>query len=441
MILKIAHSKKKFDVNLESLRGFAALFVVFQHLFDTFNNWLDSNYQLRNILDYHFPGHFSVLLFFVLSGYVIGVSHKERLTGSHIGMYLKKRWVRLYPIYLVCVLLTLLVAYKPYSVISIFGHLTFTQVLFTPVFNENTALWSLNFEVLFYLLFIPVSYCKINPVLITGIVFGIGITNQFLFSSLHTPLISTYAYGFTFWLFGLIIARYFTLKETDVSYSQLLGSVFLILAFGGGIFDVLVRLFDTVNQFFHYRFSFPGSVNWYNQAITFYDFSLLPYCLLFIVIFAEKKFAYKNVIAASLLLLPLLAVPHIIKSHIVKYELIVPAVCYLVSLFLFTLKINFLDLVSRKIIAFGSWIGGLSYGLYVIHLPVLFAFSRINIFSGYLSTYVLRVVLYFTVIIVLSFLLEKRLQKGIKNFFFKKRDVSLQPHVNFGSLTKKQNQT
>ncbi|MGY2132720.1 acyltransferase family protein [Hymenobacter sp. HD11105] len=131
----------------------AALIVVWSHAFG-FPKFLDPNYAVTGAFSFEPPARISVFLFFVLSGYVIGISNKQALTKETIGKYIKKRFLRIYPIYFLSMLFAILIA-KAYPISTMWGNMTLTQVLLTPVIWENNPSWSLHYEILYYLLFIP----------------------------------------------------------------------------------------------------------------------------------------------------------------------------------------------------------------------------------------------------------------------------------------------
>ena len=85
--------RKEINFDIESLRGYAALFVVWHHAI-TYRALLDPGFCPSGILAYTPSGHFYVLIFFILSGYVIGLSNKQPLSWSTGWTYLKKRLVR-----------------------------------------------------------------------------------------------------------------------------------------------------------------------------------------------------------------------------------------------------------------------------------------------------------------------------------------------------------
>jgi peptidoglycan/LPS O-acetylase OafA/YrhL len=95
---------------LDSLRGVAALSVVFLHFVDMFFPWarIGSRTQLqRTVLNLIYPfyaGHEAVMLFFVLSGFVLALPY---VSGRQQGYwaFVRRRIVRLYCPYLVALML------------------------------------------------------------------------------------------------------------------------------------------------------------------------------------------------------------------------------------------------------------------------------------------------------------------------------------------------
>ena len=69
---------RTFDFKLEGLRGLAALTVVLGHTI-VIKQTLDPHYQPTGVFSFQAPGHLSVLIFFILSGYVIGLTNQRPL--------------------------------------------------------------------------------------------------------------------------------------------------------------------------------------------------------------------------------------------------------------------------------------------------------------------------------------------------------------------------
>lgn len=75
--------------SLDGLRGVAAIIVVAFHVFEAV-----STSHFDQILNH---GYLAVDFFFVLSGFVIGYAYNDRWTTLSIGNFIKRRFIRLYP--------------------------------------------------------------------------------------------------------------------------------------------------------------------------------------------------------------------------------------------------------------------------------------------------------------------------------------------------------
>ncbi|GII81468.1 acyltransferase [Sphaerisporangium rufum] len=139
---------------LDALRGIAALLVVFEHSLDPLLP------EVRNAVSPWFDfGQYGVLVFFLVSGYVIPVSLERR--GSVRGFWVT-RFFRLYPLWAVVAVLGagfgLLQVYSslpaqtaaaPWT--SGLAHLTMLQDLLQ-VSSIVNVFWTLSYEMAFYLL-------------------------------------------------------------------------------------------------------------------------------------------------------------------------------------------------------------------------------------------------------------------------------------------------
>jgi len=84
-----ADSKKHYKI-LDGLRGVAAIMVVMFHILETFAGG-DHTKQIIN------HGYLAVDFFFVLSGFVIGYAYDDRWNKMSIGGFFKRRLIRLHP--------------------------------------------------------------------------------------------------------------------------------------------------------------------------------------------------------------------------------------------------------------------------------------------------------------------------------------------------------
>jgi peptidoglycan/LPS O-acetylase OafA/YrhL len=401
-------------INPEALRGAVALFVVFHH-FIFFKQYLDPNYFPQSIAKFEPPGHFCVLIFFVLSGYVIGASNPNRLTSDKIMPYLKKRFIRLYPIYFIALTFTLLVASNHYPLHTILTDYTILQNTLGDVILENKPIWSLNYEVIYYLLFIPLSYFRVKPLWVVLGSVVIGLLNYALYPAFNVPVISAYAYGFAFWATGWCISVYFKQKENGFSYSKLFAGLFLVLSHA--LLSVQYYVADKLLfSKIHTDFSFPEAVNGFRRMVSFGDLFDLPYCILLLVMFAGINFKGKKYFIMVLQFLPLLAIAQMITHLHLADNLgtkVLSVMCYTLFILLYYAPGNFFEGISKKVITVCIKLGTISYGLYIFHFPILVAFGKASFLSGTALTYALRFASYLILCLAVAWATEKKFQVWI----------------------------
>jgi len=161
---------------LDLLRGVAALFVALHHATYYFTPRLRAG-----MVDWFAPGLYGVLVFFLVSGYIIPASLERhgQVRGFWIG-----RIARIYPLLILACAVTLvpfvlgvrglragLQTYDPMT--AVLAHLTMLQdVLGVP--NVINVLWTLSYEMLFYLLvvalFVTGTHRRSAPVAVVLVV-------------------------------------------------------------------------------------------------------------------------------------------------------------------------------------------------------------------------------------------------------------------------------
>ena len=162
---------------LTSIRGFAAIWVLVFHLRYEIQTFFPELYKSTQGI--WKSGFLGVDLFFVLSGFVIALNYQTRFNTIKKPVFYSfmiKRFARIYPVYLVCLLCTLLVVLGfvwfgyPYTHMDRFTawgfvqSLTMTQVLSFPIPRQwNLVAWSVSAEWFAYLFF-PVIALVANRV-------------------------------------------------------------------------------------------------------------------------------------------------------------------------------------------------------------------------------------------------------------------------------------
>lgn len=144
---------------LEGLRGFVALYVFLHHAH------IVPNQGLGRFLYF---GQEAVIVFFILSGFVINYS----ISGSVISIprYIRARARRIYPVFLVSLGLAYLSACVqareavPLELYELVGNMLMLQDasalkpgVVVDTYHGNSPLWSLSYEWWFYMAFIPIA--------------------------------------------------------------------------------------------------------------------------------------------------------------------------------------------------------------------------------------------------------------------------------------------
>lgn len=140
----------------DTLRGFAALFVVLTHSWHwTYPIFADAQSSIPPL---EFIGNKAVPIFTMLCGYLIYRSLMNTdLTVPNLQKYFLRRFFRIYPLYVVsvvlfCILSTTYFTQENYTSISfILSDLFMTRMLWFPMLG-NPVTWSLYVEIVFYLL-------------------------------------------------------------------------------------------------------------------------------------------------------------------------------------------------------------------------------------------------------------------------------------------------
>ena len=371
---------------------------------------LAPHFELSGWAAFSPSGHVAVLVFFLLSGYVIGISTKPLISGADVRTYLRKRAIRLYPMYILALVFTFLVAIKPYPWTTILAHATFTQNVLTQVVQENNPLWSLQYEVLFFIAFVPLSYLRINSLLASIGLFLVGIGNLLIGSPV--PILISYIFGFVFWLLGLFLAQYLSgSKSSPTTYTQMLSALLLLVAIQRfNVFMTVATKLESLVPKLHY----PEAPSWYQIAIDLKDFAYLPYCLFILLTFIGKEYPFRRITGTFIMLLPLVAFRYIagIRTEQI-FNLAIPIGCYLASLLLYFVP-HLLEYVAVYFIKRLIQAGSISYGIYIIHLPLLYAFTRVELFSDTPLAWLVRAFCYIAACVGAAYLLEKIFHKRIR---------------------------
>lgn len=173
--------------SLDALRGFLALYVCGHH-FTVLSKSLWDYLQIPYVPSLFSCGHEAVIGFFLLSGFVIMKAHgKDRFHGRAICRFLFLRFRRLYGIYLIALFLSwLFMPAEGVSMASLGKELPLNLLFLQDwrsadpdlgVFYSNGPLWSLPYEVAYYLTFpfLMAIRQKVGTIAVMVIILGLSL--------------------------------------------------------------------------------------------------------------------------------------------------------------------------------------------------------------------------------------------------------------------------
>jgi peptidoglycan/LPS O-acetylase OafA/YrhL len=385
-------------LHLEAVRGLAALLVVLTHIpaimpYFSFN----SSYVIRLFSAW---GTESVIIFFLLSGLVIHSSFERAPTST--GDFLANRAIRIYPILILSILLTVSIdrlhfnhAISYWHIIANIIPVSSIDATLSPLyFQANPVIWSLSFEVFFYLVFAlgGIYHRKINRLFIY-IWFVISLICIIAYYELKVEGVVFYLVQMTaysdIWLIGFFV---WDLKNNH-------NPAFTMAIFSLMCLPLISRLHlmrDTYDPFKYLLFaisSIPFFIylcNLNRQIISGYKKNTMFLVLIPIYLIASailiKDTTYATQVKEAYILLPFLSSLFYLKA----VRRVIGKIYY------------------QGVLPVFSYLGKLSYAIYLIHFPILILTTLLPISLG------LKLIIAIIMLLSLSILLESYLQPFIK---------------------------
>ncbi|MGV0948484.1 acyltransferase family protein [Empedobacter falsenii] len=260
--------------SLTGLRGIAALWVVIFHVFYSYvKNYNEVEDTFISDFLFHFTskGYISVDLFFILSAFVLALTYNKKFSNNIKNEtyfdYLKKRLIRIYPLYFIIISISL---YFQYNVdfYRIFTHLSLSQAFFnTGLENINMAAWSLSTEFFLYLIFpiIILLMTKFNSKL------------QIILSSILLVLLYFIQYQDTLYfdLNNQLFLSFSTRNNLDVSIGILAYLRTIITYILGVIFFINWKKIPIINPLLIITFFATSLILKFNDIVIYLTFFIL----------------------------------------------------------------------------------------------------------------------------------------------------------------------
>ena len=387
------------------MRGICAFNVAIAHLY-SFNFFNLKNYDFPRWLSVLDFAHAAVLIFFLLSGYVIGINHLDiPLTSKNLKTYYIKRLIRIYPIYFIALLLSIACLYPALDKSELFGHFFFLQGIFLKSYSSNVVLWSLSYEVFYYLIFpiVWVIHTRVRNYMVPLLVFTI----LALFITTD-PTLNAIITGAVFWQVGLFLS---TLRFKQSPPEQPVISYFLLLLAitsldtGRFIYDLFIKHLSTGES-----------------QLAPNDLIFLPVCTLLFLSIIQQQIRFKNIIQWIAIIGPafqIFLLYHFKHLENPKSGWLIGIVLFALSLAMIAYKINVRKLIKLE------FAGKISYAVYLFHFPIAVYLS--DMLGKHLSGIVLVFVglsAWSCITLGSAFLAELKLQPIIKGYFLTRASVN-----------------
>jgi len=349
-----AAMQKTKKLYLEFVRGGAAVFVLIAHIFEL----LPSTGGLAHA-NFIKVGTDAVMIFFILSGCVINISQSRNPKSK--SEFLINRLLRLYPQFLIGILMAIAVIHllkmAAPSHSDIFGNLFMVSSLqgyIVPSIETNSPVWSLSFEMGFYLLFMLTigSYKKrllwfwfVLSLLVLPLYYSyfskIGVVN-------HIIAILSFS---SIWLVGYFVYEYRNIFYTDTKTAVL--SVALLplisrLNIFSSSYDPFKYLLFAIAAAPFFRYCLQEKASGKKLNIIY---PLIAYAVLVGTIFLNSESKFMSKVVYSALPTLLLALYYALKS------------------------LNLEHRATQFVNKTGAVTGRYSYSLYISHYPIVFFLS------------------------------------------------------------------
>ena len=401
----ISHPKKRIQL-VECARGAAAVYVCLHHV-NIIGHFADS-FRFAKYIFYPLNfGNEAVYLFFFLSGFSIHYSSQNRSlrTLGEVGIYYYQRVRRIYPIFLIAIGVSIALvffisfqgipsktAYLPDSKNLSFLLLFLSDIhggAFCDGLSNNPALWSLSYEITYYLVY-PFFWYFYKKIGIGGAFWGSFFASALcivagFFQPNHVANIFSL---YWLWTCGALMAEWKMCdKKFSVSPIEYYYTLFLWYIFCQSIEVVVNPLLDR-----NFKALTVGIIIF----STFIDFKQVSLPL--------RRLAIGGTVFLTIVSFLLTENVPTLGRHIFLDLRFVIAAC--VTIWFFASNINIVFLCKKLAQPFFK-AGAISYALYVIHMPILYFLADILTYIG-LSLYWVVFALY--PIFLIAWWLEKKFQ-------------------------------
>lgn len=409
-------------LSIEAIRGFAALYVMLGHIVLILHPFIffpASKFLVKTIFGY---GHQAVILFFIVSGFSIHYSsvNSDLSNSKEIKDYYYKRFRRIYPLLFISLIFSLIVLWITgiesgwlRNILSFFMVTDISSGSIADPIATNFPIWSLSYEVIYYLLY---------PLVVLGIK-NYGIRKVFAYSFILSAVASIFTIaGWNNHLSNVLQMYWIWLAGAYMGELMLSRQKITIKYFKGWLIMSVALMFTLEKALFF--------TDWFWAIF----FSLLMFTVFFPAI-NKPKLSDRLIegcisfIAVSVCFF-ITYIPSIVY-HTALVRIIL--LCISFSIFiLYFLKVEQMKQALRKLINPFVRTGGFSYAVYILHWPILVLFSTLfkEYYQESFGFLLCFIILYICIVITSSWAAEIKLQplvaKIMNRHYYSKRKNGMQ---------------
>lgn len=360
-------------VSIEAIRGFAAIYVLLGHivqLYKPYSFFPEYEFLIKTLFGY---GHQVVILFFIVSGFSIHYSSSniDFTKNKNLNEYLFKRGRRLYPLFLISLIIAFFVLYLTQmqsdlirNTLSFFFLTDISTGSIADPIPTNFPIWSLSYEVVYYLLYpillIGLKKIGLKKIVILSVIISLlsGLFGLLVFQNHLSNVFQLY----WTWVIGAAIAE-MKIQNSKYSTTYLKGFLVLSIAFMFTL-EKLDLLRDWSWAIFFSLVIFSFFSNEENKRILpkignlFIGLSGIGIC--YFLTFSESVTFH----------------PQLLRPILILFAII--------SLFINLLPLHLIQTVLRSFLKPFVGSGSFSYALYIFHWPLIL-FS-LHLFKDYIQS-------------------------------------------------------
>ena len=390
-------------IYLEFLRGVSTVFILGWHM-----AFLAPTGHPTRLTAYW--GTDALIMFFMLSGLVINLSESRKPKST--AAFLSNRFIRIYPQFIVGMLLAFIALYITNtsfpSLKAIIGNFFMVSTMkdymgyVVPSIESNLPVWSLSFEVAFYVLFaFTIGRNQKKALFYWFLISLIAIPLYFLKTDrdVLTHVIAVFAFS-SVWIVGYYIYQfrdYFYVEKYTVLFG--LGILPLIsrMQFSANFYDPLKYFIFSIFAipFFRYCLQLPPAGKKIKMI-----YLIIPHTIFVIAALTIRYMPLKNAVIYS------------------TFPYVYMGIGYLIELF--KVKEWLKNFISKS----GAIMGKYSYSLYISHYTILFIFSKL------IHNVLLYAIVSLPIILVIAYGLESWFQPAVMRLYKcrKQPDVAANEH-------------